>query len=150
MLHNMREHEAYYASILGGHNEVEGIMDRLVIAPGAKVEKSNWLSKLDMGLVLANTLATPIVFWADQHGETVVPSLVKPGSEWTPIHLANVGSCHWILLNLKSSGSCVQPLAPIIAGWSSVKQTAGPVRRAWESILSPGLSYWQGISGTVQ
>ena len=145
MLHNMREHEAYYASIFGGPSEVEGIMERLIIAPGAKVEKCNWLSKLDMGLVLANTLATPIVFWAEQHGETVVPSLVKPGSEWTPIHLGHVGSCHWILLNLKSAPNGVQPLPPIMAGWTSVKQTAAPVRRAWESILSPGLSHWQGI-----
>ena len=86
-----------FVKMLGGEKEFNQIIRHL---------KHNWLNKLDMGQIAADTFQRPVCFYSLAECCTYVPFKVPPNSH-APICISHVNNNHWILLSIKD------PLFPI-------------------------------------
>lgn len=142
MAEKMVEDEGFFTKILGGKDELKKILEN--VSPtdcSSFLKKDYWLSNIDMGQFLSDTLNLPVCFWYLIQSSCYVPHKSSPPSDvsCTPLHLCSVSDSHWVLLLPKSSGSF--PIPPIC------KVPKGYNRKfnLWQTHLKEGLSAYDVV-----
>ncbi|KAI9616649.1 hypothetical protein H4Q26_011049 [Puccinia striiformis f. sp. tritici PST-130] len=106
LIQELHANKAHWTGRLGGPSEIKRVIESLTVDPQAtSVPSGKWMSKLDLGPIVANAYNRPVVFLtsgANAGSSTYLPSTKAPDSKvFGAIFLLFIGGNHWNLVNLK-------------------------------------------------
>ncbi|POW10035.1 hypothetical protein PSHT_08996 [Puccinia striiformis] len=106
LIQELHANKAHWTGRLGGPSEIKRVIESLTVDPQAtSVPSGKWMSKLDLGPIVANAYNRPVVFLtsgANAGASTYLPSTKAPDSKvFGAIFLLFICGNHWNLVNLK-------------------------------------------------
>lgn len=116
VLEEMEKNKAHWTRYLGGPSEFDRAYGRVQVTdPRGSVPMNKWMSKLDVGPILANAYNRPFVFLSRTGGSTTyIPATVPPDPKPLPaLFLSFFNDNHWIRVIVKRTPTIPFPLPKV-------------------------------------
>lgn len=139
MAQEMLDNKPFYTNLLGGEKEFNKTFMSVNPVMASVIRKSHWLSKLEMGQIVADTFKRPICFWSLAQSSCYIPHKVGPETSSLAINICFVSGCHWVL---------VEPLTPNtfpVPPFVKVPRGYYQKRPLWQTHLKDLLQSYQSL-----